>query len=68
MPKTKTNKANKTNKEIIKFVEYIPQYPYTYIQSIEQSVKHIPSKSNIYRHESELALLEALKAGRARAI
>lgn len=54
--------------DISEFVEYIPNYPYTYIQSIEQSVKHKASKSNIQRYESEVALLEALKAGRARAI
>lgn len=54
--------------ETPKFVEYIPEYPYTYIQSIEQSVKYKPSKSNIQRHESALALIEALKIGRARAV
>lgn len=61
-------KANKTNTEIIEFVEYVPEYPYPYIESIKQNIQHPPSIANIQRHESELALLEALKTYKARVI
>lgn len=54
--------------DCISKIDYVPEYPYPYIESIKQNIKHSPSIANIQRHESELALLEALKTGKARVL